>query len=290
MDKYIAQGDGFPGDNEFLMLIQSIIGEVSQLSALGGSNYVLKGCEVNGNDVADGWVVINDEILRFEGGANVLNTHVHIVEDIENATYLEDLDNDNQGDSKPTYFYRKAVFGGANGAVISWANLNKSFSALVDVPKALTPVGAIVMWSGAINAIPNGWSLCDGSNGTPDLRGKFIVGYHSGDADYNAIGDQGGAKQVTLTESQMPSHNHSGNTNSSGSHKHDVGNRNTSTPEHTDTTQTEWGGHTVNINQQVPTSYAGLHSHSFNTNNKGGSQPHENRPPYFTLAYIMFKG
>jgi len=44
-----------------------------------------------------------------------------------------------------------------------------------------TPIGGIIMWSGAIDSIPDGWALCDGKihNGkqTPDLRGRFIVGY-----------------------------------------------------------------------------------------------------------------
>ncbi len=289
MDRYITEGDGFPGDNEFLMLIQSIIGEVAQLSSLGGENYILNGCEVIGNNVTDGWLVVDNEILRFEGGANVLDTHIHIVEDVENATYLEDLNNDNQGDSKPTYFYRKAVFGGAQGAAIAWDDLER-YSPLVIQQKALTPVGAIVMWSGAVNNIPDGWALCNGANGTPDLRGKFVVGYDPGDNDYNAIGDQGGQKEVTLTEAEMPQHNHSGNTNVAGQHSHafqlrqdDFGNGDgPSIQKNTPNNDEGW--------QNFNTQSSGNHSHSFNTNNKGGSQPHENRPPYFTLAFIQFKG
>lgn len=41
------------------------------------------------------------------------------------------------------------------------------------------PIGSIVPWSGSIGSIPSGWSLCDGTNGTPDLRDRFMVG--SGD-------------------------------------------------------------------------------------------------------------
>ncbi|MBP9153085.1 MAG: tail fiber protein [Flavobacteriales bacterium] len=42
-------------------------------------------------------------------------------------------------------------------------------------PNAGTPTGGIIMWSGTIASIPAGWSLCDGSNGTPDLTDKFIL-------------------------------------------------------------------------------------------------------------------
>ena len=43
------------------------------------------------------------------------------------------------------------------------------------------PTGVIVMWAGLISAIPSGWALCDGNNGTPDLRSRFIKGAAAGD-------------------------------------------------------------------------------------------------------------
>src|SRR6478609_6250644 len=43
------------------------------------------------------------------------------------------------------------------------------------------PVGVILMWSGAIVAIPAGYALCDGTNGTPDLRKKFVYGANTTD-------------------------------------------------------------------------------------------------------------
>lgn len=53
---------------------------------------------------------------------------------------------------------------------------------------ALVPRGAILMWSGGIAAVPSGWALCDGRNGTPDLRNRFVIG---GGGDY-LPGDSGG--------------------------------------------------------------------------------------------------
>lgn len=66
--------------------------------------------------------------------------------------------------------------------------------------------GMILLWSGAIVDIPNGWQLCNGTNGTPDLRNLFVVG--AGDT-YNP-GDTGGT----------PGHDH---TFTSDSHYHDIG-------------------------------------------------------------------
>jgi hypothetical protein len=69
------------------------------------------------------------------------------------------------------------------------------------------PVGSIIMWSGdeaAANLIPDNWKLCDGTNGTPDLRDRFIVGAGN---DYD-IGDIGGTESVTLTATNLPEHSH----------------------------------------------------------------------------------
>lgn len=44
------------------------------------------------------------------------------------------------------------------------------------VPAEGVPAGVILMWHGLLANIPAGWVLCDGANGTPDLRGKFVKG------------------------------------------------------------------------------------------------------------------
>ena len=59
------------------------------------------------------------------------------------------------------------------------------------------PSGGIILWSGAANAIPTGWYLCNGSNGTPDLRGRFVVGYSNTDGLFD-VNDTGGTKDATV--------------------------------------------------------------------------------------------
>lgn len=126
--------------------------------------------------------------------------------------------------------------------------LNKAFFDIV------MPSGLICMWSGT--TIPTGWLLCDGTNGTPDLRDRFIVGSGSG---YN-IGDTGGSDSVTLTVNQIPAHSHN---------------------IESETTPAGGTGHYCYTNDGAygPASY--------NTKSTGGGQPFDNRPPYYALAFIM---
>lgn len=281
MHKIEIYGSGFPATNKTWRFIRDMINQVHNLAALGGDTYILSGCVNNGNDViSDGFIVYNGEVLPFTGGA--LGTEVTIVENVEQTVYLEDLDDDGNGDAKDTYFERVAQFGNNGIATFDWSEL-KPITAL---KQQSTPVGGIIMWSGAINAIPTGWNLCDGSNGTPNLSGQFIVGYDATNEDYDEIGKTGGASEVAISEAQMPVHNHDGSTNSAGAHVHSINNvpaaSGATKPFDSDAGETFKG--------TIQTESAGSHTHSLTTNNKGGGLAHENRPPFFTLAYIIFVG
>lgn len=146
------------------------------------------------------------------------------------------------------------------------------------------PVGGIIMWSGSITSIPSGWALCNGLNGTPDLRNRFIVGAGS----TYSVGATGGADSVTLTTAQIPSHTHefSGSTNTTGSHNHLYFWTSVSGSANVPDGDNNTGNAPT---ASGPTSTAGAHSHTFSgtTAATGGGGAHENRPPYFALAYIM---
>ena len=114
------------------------------------------------------------------------------------------------------------------------------------------------MWSGSVDEIPPKWALCDGQNGTPDLRGRFIVGA----GGTYAVGAKGGFDTVTLSVAQMPSHKHGIYGDQSGS------------------------GSLVPMATQKTTPIASVERTDVITNT-GGSQAHENRPPYYALCYIM---
>ena len=118
------------------------------------------------------------------------------------------------------------------------------------------PAGIVVMWSGAADNIPSGWVLCDGTNGTPDLRNRFIVGAGS----TYAVGATGGSDTVKLTVSQMPSHKHTMNAASG--------------------TEDPFKSYYVPKGNDMG-------GGTFSTNAAGSSAAHENRPPYYALCYIM---
>ena len=145
------------------------------------------------------------------------------------------------------------------------------------------PKGLITMWSG--QDIPKGWVLCDGTNQTPDLSGRFIVGFEKNNPEYQ-IGEKGGVNEVTLTKNQLPKHHHTGHTSQNGDHTHNIS--------HPASGNDSGGGlRTITMDGEThgalktKTKTAGKHRHSFTTNSVGDNKPHENRPPYFVLAYIM---
>ena len=133
-------------------------------------------------------------------------------------------------------------------------------SALTGVESFVT--GMIILWSGASNAIPTGFVLCDGNNGTPNLSGRFVVGFDASNGDYD-VNDTGGAESVTLTLNQIPSH------------KHDTTFDNKKYFPGGGSTSVSFGG------------AGGYPADTFSMSNAGGGQSHENRPPYYALCYIM---
>lgn len=130
------------------------------------------------------------------------------------------------------------------------------------------PSGAIIMWSGA--SLPDGWAYCDGLEGRPNLMGKFVVGYNPSDDDYKSIGMEGGFKETTLTLDQIPAHKH---------------------PLYY-YVESDWGDNANNRpvvgseQGQLPDYWVDRFT-GVMSGEAGGGKPHDNRPPYYVLAYII---
>ena len=148
------------------------------------------------------------------------------------------------------------------------------------------PAGGIIDWSGLEADIPDGWFLCNGLNGTPDLRNRFVVGAGTG-GDY-APGDTGGfaAASPAITIQSAGAHTHalSGNVTSASS---GVSlNKTIAQPENEQ--------HQVDVVANVTLSDPG-HTHAQGgTADSNGSHIHaavttpaDNRPPYYALCQIM---
>lgn len=137
------------------------------------------------------------------------------------------------------------------------------------------PVGGIIMWSGSIATIPTGWSLCNGVNGTPNLQDRFIVGAGS---DY-VVSATGGVNFVTLDTTQIPSHTHP--------YAFAQGSNGAIRDEFNGISNVANQGNVTELEQTGGNDGQRLAAFTANTAGSGGSQAHENRPPYYALAFIM---
>ena len=134
------------------------------------------------------------------------------------------------------------------------------------------PAGGIIIWSGAIGAVPVGWYLCDGTNGTPDLRNRFIVGAGS---TYSVGGNGGSADSITVTH-----------THTATSVVTDPGHIHGITISATLAGTTSGGGIVNTGSTNTNSAVTGVTVATTNAN-AGVSGTNANLPPYWALAYIQ---
>lgn len=306
---YLTQGNkDFPIDAETFDYIQQNQTLLCVLGNIAGDKAVLYGCtpERNGTSRRAGYVFLRTkdfpegEILYWEGGS------------VAAGMYLkkETISVSAHGYEFPQAYTTRSLAAGIGEENYDWGEM-REIATIPQLEQTITdlrteletltppPLGIVQLWAGA--KVPAGYELCEGQQlkiadypelyevlGTtfnnaysatgsrystssgyfrmPDLRGRFVVGHNPSDADYSSYGKAGGEKQHTLTIEEMPSHGHGQNlwTGASGDWK--GGGRN-SWPN-----ATSWHDRTTPFGT---------------TDSTGGSSPHENRPPYYVLAYIM---
>lgn len=153
------------------------------------------------------------------------------------------------------------------------------------IPK-LIPKGSIIMFNGLSSEIPKGWHICDGTEGTPNLTGKFIKAS-------NTSGETGGKSTIQILEENMPKHTHTfvGNqvtTSESGAHTHTIRGKYGKSDNANDRNCLETGSET----DLITTSQSGAHTHTIDMSAtqlsyQGGGKPIEFEPLYYSLIYIM---
>ena len=298
----------FPVDCETLDALQTNIALLQVLGNLAGDKSILLGCEPeqNGTRRKAGYVFLRTkdfpegEVIYWEGGT--VSGGMYVDQQIVPVTA--------QGYEFPQAYTVRSLKPGVGGENYKWGDF-----AAVPPPRELEakiknqdttigelsapPLGIVQMWAG--KTVPANYVLCDGAalriseypelyaaigaafdtapncNGVrnttqsgffrlPDLRGRFIVGYNGLDDEYRQYGAAGGEKRHTLTVAEMPSHDHGQNLWAEGDGRWKSGGNNSS-PNST--------------SQHDRTTPFGT------TESTGGDIPHENRPPYYVLAYIM---
>jgi hypothetical protein len=173
------------------------------------------------------------------------------------------------------YFYKFVLKDASSNLLGTYDNIY----GIVGVQSAVgttIPTGMINLWYGAIGSVPTGWYLCDGANGTPDLRDRFVVGAGS----TYSVAAVGGA-----TDAIVVSHTHTATSTSTVTdpgHKHTVGGSGYGLASGSN------AGAWYNSTSDTSTAVTGVTVSTTTTNASAGvSGTNANLPPYYALAYVM---
>lgn len=317
--RYLLQPNkNFPVDCETLDALQTNIALLQVLGNLAGDKSILTGCEPESNNTRRraGYVFLKTkdfpegEVIYWEGG-NIAGG-MYVDQEVIPVTA--------QGYEFPQAYTVRSLKPGIGSENYNWADFRD-----VKTPRALEadiraqditiarlsppPLGIVQLWAGT--TVPEGYSLCDGtqlsatdypelykalgttfnnaysangiryttSNGyfrLPDLRGRFVVGYHDSDDDYKAKGTAGGEKKHALTINEMPSHTHQVKDYYFSEVRDEPGRDGRDY-----FTQPSLGSGKSDTDNHY------LYYLRHNSDPTGNNAAHENRPPYYVLAYIM---
>jgi hypothetical protein len=276
---------GFPMTQYTLdFMQQSYRDALGALAKLVGNAVIVAGMEETGNNVANGWISYNGELLPFTGGPK---QSTWIIEEATEDRLFADQVN------RTVYFTRKARF--ASGG-ISYSSLQRIETLIglkgviaaldtrltqqvekiwkrgdiIEVDCSTAYLQANFDGTGLGRNERAGWAICNGNNGTRNRAGRFPVGYDASRWEYNTIGNIGGQEAVTLTVGQLPPHMHTGNKQVSARGWPDDSGDRTDNYYYIHSSRDSWQFH-----------------QTFDTNYTGSGQQHENRPPYIVTLWIM---
>ena len=158
------------------------------------------------------------------------------------------------------------------------------------IKTTVMPVGSIISWYGDITKLPTGWVKCDGTNDTPDLRGRTVVGVGQYTAEENgktqdkffAFKEKSGEMEHALTVEEMPSHGHTYKAKYTGGGRGHGLVWGYTYPDYTNYTDLTGGREVKDADGNPLKDPDGKIMYE--------TVPHNNMQPYFALHYIMYKG
>lgn len=315
LGNFLAQANkDFPVDCELFAALQNNQAMLAIIGNIGGDKTILRGCELEANNTRrkEGYLFIRTidfpqgEVLYFEGGA--VQGGMYVKQEAEAVT--------SSGTAYPHAYTVRSLAPGAGAENYAWGEFKAlktvqdldAYNVRQDAEIALlqpTPPGIVQMWAGGVTGgeLPLNYLLCDGARllisqypelhaaigrthtttgvpsgyfCLPDLRSRFVVGYNYNEADYNAVAKKGGEKAHQLAISEMPSHAHNVDDYyyieafSTGG-----------------ISGTVYAGYNLSGSNGTDKDNAYLWYKTHPTYASGGSTAHENRPPYYTLAFII---
>lgn len=293
MDKinFLAK-DSFPASIETFDRMQKATNMAASLALLGGSNYILSGCEEKEGQIEPGIIVIAGEILPFVGGAPLEFITIQVTKH-----ELEAFD-----ELYPEAYIDRTVIFSAEGK-LKWADIkrivtNQELNVKLESLKSEAP-GFVKKWSGLVERLDEEFMLCDGrqlltkdypelawyygkenseSFSIPDLRKRFIVGLDTGHKEYKEIGMTGGSETVTAGIEHMPPHDHV--------YSDDINARN-GFPNIESGFPRLYDAVTSNTSARSEGTGAAFFTTKTGGLENGSVKPLENRPPFYVLAYVV---
>lgn len=197
---------GFPVTQfTFDFMQKSYSNALAGIAKTFGDNVILTGCEVNSTNITDGWVSVGGELLPFIGGAiGALETAQIIIIEAKAKRLFQD------NEEKEIYVSRVAKIGSPGISFSIFRRLVELVTVwqsrdLKEIVVDAAYIAANFEVSGLGKNNRKGWAICNGQNGTPDLRKRVTVGYDPDVVAFDVPGKTGGASEKYIGQANLPS-------------------------------------------------------------------------------------